>query len=330
MKQFLLVAALMFGFAGARLAFAQSNGNGNPTPGYPHDTIIIHVMKADTAERQCDGGHSLFLRHIDGVVPTTFIYITMIDWVQLDNDGDGLKDEDPTKDGIDQDGDGQDGEDPVEPGAVTAAIDCDSKGDSKVSLQIRDTNPERNWVSTQQWFMRMIGKPEQNFAFTSYANQTYTCTVLPGEDGLLDTEDDIAQCTTGTTNNVDDWINLASFNLASEADGECVKQVKLTGGGVKAGGKTPFCNVTKGFLVDVDTTGDDIPEETDAFIFGVRVGCVDDPATESVDESEACPLSGIVWGTDEDTTSQAKVQIFVGHTGAANVKTGKIVGGGGQ
>ena len=96
------------------------------------------------------------------------------------------------------------------------------------------------------------------------------------------------------------------------------------GGGVKAGGKTPFCDITNGFEVDVDYNNDGVVDSNDAFVFGVRVGCLDDPLTTTVDESQACPLSGVVWGTDEDTTSQAKAQIFVAHVGSVNVKTGRI------
>jgi len=324
MRKLLAVAVSVFFIGGLPHAMAQTNGNGvgNPWPGVPHDTVIIHVTKADTAERTCDGGHALFLRHYGGVVPATYIYITMIDWEGSNADNDLLYEEDPI-DGVDNDNDGSVDEDPPvpHPGKETKAIDCDAKGDNKVSLQIRDTRPERGIISTQNWWMRLIGKPEQNFTFTSYANQTVTCTFVENDPGT--TEDDTAICTTGESNNTADWIELASFNLASEADGECVKQVKPNARG--GGGRTPFCDVTKGFLVDVDTNGDDIPEEENAFVFGIRVGCVDDLATPTVDESQFCPLSGIVWETGDGTTSQAKVQIFVSHTGAAYVRNGRIL-----
>ena len=59
------------------------------------------------------------------------------------------------------------------------------------------------------------------------------------------------------------------------------------------------------------------------FVFSVS--CVDDPLTLDVDESLYCPLSSIIWDIDEEeTTSQAKVQIFVAHAGAAQVRGGKI------
>jgi hypothetical protein len=300
-------------------------------PGVPHDTIIIHVQKAENGPKGCTGsvgGHSLFLRHYAGVVPPTYIYITMIDWVQEDNDGDGLADEDPAGDvngdgNPDDDLDGKVDEDGLEPGAETAALDCDSWGDYKVSLQIRDTDPRRDWISLQKWFLRLIGKPKQNFAFTSYANQTVTCTILDPTPLLPNSGDETAQCTTGTSNATADWVQLTSFN--AEAGG-CVKQVKgAGGGGAKAGGKTPFCDISDGFEVDVDSNADGVIDSYDQFVFGIRVGCLDDPATTTVNESLSCPLSSIVWATDEDTTSQAKAQIFVGHVGAVNVKTGKII-----
>ena len=300
--------------AAAAIAVYAAEGVGNPRPGYPHDTIVVHVMKADSGPKACDGGHALFLRHTDGVIPPTEIHITMTDWAQVDNDGDRLFDEDPL-DGFDNDSDGQVDEDPVEPGAETRALDCDAYLDGSVKLQIRDTDPRKDWVSTQEWFMRLIGKPGQNFAFTSFANQTVSCAVLSDPDGVANSGDETVECTSGATA---DWVLLSSFNLAS---GGCVKSVKPGG---KAGGRTPFCNVTDGFLVDVDGDGDGNAELVDEFVFSVS--CVDNPDTTNIDESLYCPLSSIIWDVDEEeTTSQAKAQIFVSHTGAASVKTGKIV-----
>jgi hypothetical protein len=307
-------ALFMVGFvaAAAAVTVLAAGSVGNPRPGYPHDTIIVHVMKADSGPKECDGGHSLFLRHTAGVIPPTEVYITMIDWVQLDNDGDGVADEDP-KDGIDNDLDEKLDEDPVEPGATTAALDCDAYEDGVVKLQIRDTDPRAAWVSTQEWFMRAVGKPGQNFAFTSNASQTVSCAWVDA-DGFSENGAETMQCTSG------EWFQLASFNLGSDG---CVKTVK-TGG--KGGGKTPFCNVTDGFMVDVDFDGDGIvdPEDADPqFVFSVS--CVDNPATLDVYEPDYCPLSSIIWDVDEEeTTSQAKAQIFVGHTGAARVQTGKL------
>ena len=144
-----------------------------------------------------------------------------------------------------------------------------------------------------------------------------SCTVDLGLDGILGTDDDSATCESGREA---DWVELASVKLAAMG---CVKQVKLGGGGVKAGGKTPFCDITEGFTVDVDIENDGIIDLEDQFVF--TVSCVDNPDTLDVDETQYCPLSSVIWDIDtEETTSQAKAQIFVGHTGTASVKTGKI------
>lgn len=313
----IFLASLVLALGVAQCALA---GNGNPRPGFPHDTIIIHVQKGENGPKQCGGGHSLFLRHFDGEIPETLIFITMLDWVQLDNDNDGLFDEDPPN-GVNDDGDGLLDEDGVEPGAETTALDCDAWGDNEVSLQIRDTDPRQGTVSTQEWFMRLIGKPEQNFAFTSNANQVVSCTVLEDPDGEPNTGDETVECNFGDE---EDWVLLASFNLA---DLGCAKKVKLGGNGVKAGGKTPFCDITEGFLADVDEDGDGIIDSFDQFVFSIS--CLDNPDTTDVDETLFCPLSQIIWDIDEEnTTSQATAQIFVGHTGSARIKPGKIKGGG--
>ena len=164
--------------------------------------------------------------------------------------------------------------------------------------------------------MRLIGKPGQNFAFTSFANQTASCTLVEDPDGILNSGDETVTCDYATDG---DWLELAQFNLR---DLGCVKQVKPGGKGAQAGGKTPFCDVTDGFEVDVDTTADGIADAFDQFIFSV--GCLDDPATMDVNESMYC-LSNIIWDIDEEeTTSRAKAQIFVAHTGSAPVSGGKI------
>jgi len=285
--------------AAAGIAVYAAESVGNPRPGYPHDTIIVHVMKADSGPKECDGGHALFLRHQDGEVQPATIYITMTDWVQVDNDNDGVFDEDPA-DGIDNDGNNGPDEDGIEPGGETMALDCDAYGDGEVRLQIRDANPAKGVISTQEWFMRLIGKPGQEFAFSSTAEQV-SC--------QLQTDGTIA-CTT-------EWFHLATFNLSDEG---CVRVLKAGG---KAGGKTPFCDITDGFLVDVDTGGEGVVDSADQFVFSVS--CWDDPLTEVV-ESDYCPLSSILWEVDPDgTTTQAKAQIFVAHTGAASVLGGKIV-----
>ena len=164
-----------------------------------------------------------------------------------------------------------------------------------------------------KWFIRLVGKPLQNFAFTSFAEQTVSCTAA-GPDGVIGTADDVLTCSA-------EWVLLASYNLAS---GGCVKQVKLSPGGVKAGGKTPFCDITDGFEVDVDQTGDGVPDLLDQFVF--TTSCLDDPLTLDVNESQVCPLNSIIWDIDEEsTTSKAIAQIFVAHTASADIKRGKIV-----
>jgi len=75
---FSLVAVAVLG-AGAAWA-----GNGNPRPGYPHDTIMIHVLADNGNTKGCafdGGGHSLFLRYdrVTLEVLPANIYITMID-----------------------------------------------------------------------------------------------------------------------------------------------------------------------------------------------------------------------------------------------------------
>lgn len=315
MREIRVLLAVLLACAAASLVVFAADGVGNPRPGYPHDTIVIHVMSDHSGPKDCDGGHSLFLRHSGGILPETRVDVTMLDWAQVDNDGDGVADED-LADGLDNDGDGLVDEDGLEPGAVTTALDCDAYGDGAVKLQIRDTDPRHGWVSTQEWFMRLIGKPGQNFAFTSYANQTVSCTLLADPDGVPNTGDETVECTSGTT---EDWVMLASFNLR---DLGCVKSVKLGGKGSPAGGRTPFCDVTGGFLVDVDQTNDGVIDLFDQFVFSVS--CVDDPLT-LLNEQLYCPLSSIIWDVDEEeTSSQAKAQIFVSHTGAAQIQGGKI------
>ena len=300
-------------------SFAVAQNVGNPRPGYPHDTINIHVLADHGNPKGCvnGGGHSLFLRYDPdtGEVLPANIFFTMIDWVQLDNDDDDLFDEDPS-DGIDNDGDLLVDEDGDEPGKSTNALDCDAWSDGEVSLRIRDADPRQGVITTQEWFIRGIGRPETNFAFTSLADQV-TCTLTSDPDGIPDSGDEVVECSYGEPG---DWIELASFNL--KLDG-CVKQVKLGGQNpTSGGGKTPFCDATEGFLVDVDETGDGTVDLFDQFIFSVS--CLDVEGT-TVNESESCPLSRIIWDVDEEeTTSKAKAQIFVAHTGTANIKGGKI------
>jgi hypothetical protein len=87
-------------------------------------------VRASSDPDNCNGGHSFHIGafmdrgRVVSIPPTTLL-ITMVDWVQVDNDGDLQYDEEPI-DGVDNDGDGLVDEDPAEPGKDTVAIDCDS------------------------------------------------------------------------------------------------------------------------------------------------------------------------------------------------------------
>ncbi len=322
-------AGLLFGAVGLLAAITTGAlAEGNPLPGFPHDTVILHVLKGESGPKHCDGGNSLFIRHYGGVIPETTLTITMTDWEQVDNDNDGRFDEDGPN-GIDDDGDGLIDEDGVEPGAETKALDCDawvadpSTETGTLALQIRDTDPRKGYVSVQSWFLRLIGKPEQNFAFTTAAGQTqaFNC-VVNDPDGIPASGDEYVTC-----EYVDVFVPLGgTVNLA---EGGCVKQVKLGGKNLASGGgKTPFCDISSQFYVDVDQNGDGLVDLPGQFIFSVS--CLDDPLTE-INESLYCPLSSLIWQINPDqTTSQATAQIFVSHTGSASVKSGRIIGGAGQ
>ena len=305
---------------------------GNPTPGFPHDTLNFHVKK-DNGPVDCSGGgHAAFIKYDDvtGEILPAEIRITMEDWVQIDNDNDGLFDEDTSADGVDDDDDLSrsgiflDGEDPVEPGNKTGFMDCDGS-DGVITLKIRDTDPRAGIISTQEWFIRMIGKPDESLAFWTNAQQA-TCEVVdPGPDLTVGTADDVIECSFGETDS--DWVQLGYVD-ASNYDGQtCAKQVKLGGKNTsKGGGKTAFCNITNEFLVDVDTDGDDLADMFSQYIFSIS--CPDDPDTE-VDESAECPLSQMIWDVDTtegSTTTKAKAQVFIGHTDSTGIKGGKITG----
>jgi len=305
---------------------------GNPRPGFPHDTLIFHVKKAASGVVTCGGGHASFIRYDEvamEIVPVD-IFITMVDWAQVDNDGDGLFDEDPAGDANgdtfdDDDFDGLIDEDGVEPGAETAFTDCDGL-DGDITLVMRDTDPRAGWISTQEWFIRGIGKPKQNFAFWTNADQV-TCVLVDDPDGIPNTGDEAVDCSYDNS----DWIPLGYVSTGNYNGEICVKQVSLKGkNGKKGGGKTAFCDITDEFQVDVDVDGDGVFDVdagfdlADQFIFSVS--CLGVPETY-VDESASCALSRMIWDVDEgNTTSKAKAQVFVGHTGEAKIKGGKIHG----
>ena len=294
-------------------------GNGNPMPGVPHDTIIIHIQKMTGNPNNCDGGHSLHIgaEIVQGRVvniPPTNLKITMQDWAQVDNDRDGVFDEDPVN-GIDDDLDGAIDEDPQEPGKETRAIDCDSRdGDGTLAMQIGDKDPRKGWVSTQSWFMRLVGIPHQNFVFKSTAEHTVSCVSIdPGADGITGTADDVYACDF-------EQVELADINLAEEYPAA----IKAAGKGAKAGGKTSFYDITYAFLVDVDINGDGIFDLFDRHIFSVS--CEDNPETTEINETlDVCPLGSVIWDIDNDT-NRPTIQIFVSHDGSAQIVGAKKIG----
>lgn len=314
-----LISAMTISVALCTTPHALAQGNGNSRPGYPHDTLNFKLQKAASGVVGCSGsGNAAFVRYDDvseQPVPTN-IFITMVDWFPIDADGDGFFDEDGP-DGEDNDLDGLIDEDGDEPGKETGFIDCDGL-DGEITLQIRDTDPASGKISTQEWFIRASGKPEENFAFFTNADQV-TCELISDPDGIPQTGDEEVSCSYGEQG---DWIPLGYVNLATQTEG-CVKQVKLGGkNSGKGGGKTAFCDITGEFEVDVDTNDDGMidptSDETDQLLFSVS--CVDVPETLE-DESKTCPLSRMIWSIDEEnTTIKAKAQVFVSHTGSANIK----------
>ncbi|CAG0972866.1 hypothetical protein METP3_01597 [Methanosarcinales archaeon] len=303
---------ILLGTVIAVLALSMVSGTAfgkNPEPGYPHDTIMIHIQPLTGNTNNCDGGHSLHIgANIEQgrvvSIPETNISLTMQDWQQIDNDGDGLFDEDPV-DGIDNDADLLIDEDDKEPGAETRATDCDSRdGDGKVSLQIRDTDPRKGYVSTQEWYMRLVGKPQQNFAFASYANQTINCTsVDPGIDGIPGTADDTYQCDSET-------VYLGNVDLSNYDGTSYVKAV-----GSKKG-KTNFADITRYFQVDVDIENDGVIDYYNRSIFSVS--CEDNPLTTINETLDVCTLGSTIWNIDS-ATERPTIQLFVSHTGSAQI-----------
>jgi hypothetical protein len=264
------------------------NGNGNPFPGYPHDTIMIHVHPwAGGNPISCDGGHSLHIRaNPDGTIQPVNISITMTDW--HDANGNGTFDPDAG-----------------EVGGDTKAIDCDGLNDAKISIQIRDTDGRKGWVSTQNWSIRLVGKPYQAFNFTSYANHTVSCiSVDAGGDGIVGTDDDTYECTS-------EVINLGPSDLSG---------LKQTGKGKK--GKTSFEDITRLFLVDVDINGDNVPEINDTHIF--RVSCPDNSTTIINETLDVCSLGSAIWDVDSNT-GRPTIQVFVSHTGSAPIVGAKKI-----
>jgi hypothetical protein len=212
---------------------------GNPNPGFPHDTIMIHVQKADSGPKQCDGGHSLFLRQQDGVVLPAQINITMVDWNQVDDDGDGVPDDDPF-DGIDNDGDGLDGEDPVEPGAITKALDCDAWGDGEVSLLIRDTEPDPGVISTHG---RWAGR-KTRAELPANCDQTVSCN-RPRTGYDYGTNDDFVECVSGLTRTEWSVWRFRSQQTVASNESSWVAGSRR---------RQPFCDIRTAFRLRIQST----------------------------------------------------------------------------
>jgi len=287
-------------------SFAGEKGNGNPQPGFPHDTLVIHIQQNGTGSGDCSGGHSAHIGadlekgRVTAPLPAVQMKIMMVDWVDEDGDpSDGVNDEPYS----------------------TKFVDCDTRldpqGEETLILQIGDKDPRKDWITTQSWFIRMVGIPDQAFALETPSGTFTTCDL--DDKGTEETDDDEFVCSETT-------IDLNDIDLSGTG---CVKTVKKNGQG---NGKTVFCDITSSFLVDVDTDlngtydcrdGDD-PEDVD--LCGVHIfaiGCEDpDPTTEEHELAELCPLGSALWTFNEET-QRPTIQIFVSHDGEHKVTKGK-------
>jgi hypothetical protein len=277
MRKILLFTGLMFIACGVALMLDGTSiaGNGNPKPGYPKDTIVIHIQKEhdDTFSPNCEGGHSLHIgatQDADGFwhPEAVTIEITMKDWVLIDNDNDGQFDEDPL-DGVDQDGDGLDGEDPIEPNFETFATDCDSRapGDNTVAIQIGDKDPDKGEITAQSWFIRLNGPPQQPLYLRTSGKHTVECTLVENPDGIIGTADDVIACSDYT-------VDLGDLNITEYSNDIAYKK---GGKNAKGGGKTSFVDITELFLVDYD-------DDNDGFIDEDPVDGLDNDGDGLVDE----------------------------------------------
>lgn len=274
MRKMILIVGLMFIVCGMVLMLdgASIAGSGNPKPGYPKDTIVIHIQKEhdDTFNSNCEGGHSLHIGatqdengywHPEAVT----IEITMKDWVLLDNDGDGQFDEDPF-DGVDNDLDGLIDEDPMEPNYETFATDCDSRGpnDDTVGIQIGDKDPDKGEITAQSWFMKLNGPPQQPLLLETSGKHAYECWLDENPDGIIGTADDVIECKYIEG----EFLPLGQLNITDYCEGIAFKE---GGKNKKGGGKTSFCDITELFLVDYDVDNDGDIDADDASGSGVHI-----------------------------------------------------------
>ncbi len=301
----IFLVAIMISSPTAQVIYA---GNGNPQPGFPHDTLVIHIQKIGTGSADCSGGHSAHIGaeldkgRVVAPLPAVQMKIMMVDWVDEDGDpSDGIND-DPHS---------------------TKFVDCDTRmdpdGQETLILQIGDKDPRKDWITTQSWFIRMVGIPDQSFALETPTGTFTTCDLVD-PDGIPDTGDEFFECNETT-------IDLNDIDLSGT---DCIKTVKKNG---KGNGKTVFCDITNSFLVDVDTDLDgdfecrgDGDGLGDADLCGVHIfaiGCEDpDPTTEEHELAELCPLGSALWTFDEGT-QRPTIQIFVSHDGNHKVTKGK-------
>jgi len=194
------------------------NSNGNPDPHHPHDTLIGHVQDRKDAsfKPDCNGGHSF---HIGALIDKknkevlelnpVNITISMRDWTGL---ADGLNE--------------------------TSVIDCDARalGDNTISIRIGDRDPDKGEISTQSWYLRLRGMPNQNFVFNTFGNTTISC-----------------DATTGCEFNT---FAMGHVDIFKESQpGEDCERMTFKTTGKKTSTKS-FCDITKIFLVDLDVDGD--------------------------------------------------------------------------
>jgi hypothetical protein len=151
------------------------------------------------------------------------------------------------------------------------SLHIDSRdGDGKVSFQIADHDPRKGWVTTSDWFMRLVGMPEQNFTATTYANHTLSCTD-DDFDGQFDCDFDIIKLA---------HIDLAQISADAEQGDPCKDAFKQKGNSKNKPGS--FCDVTSAIEVDVTLPDDTVVKDQQIF----SVSCVNNEDTNFIDEDD--------------------------------------------
>ena len=246
-----------------------------PWSGHKKDTIIWHIQPENGANASC-GGKSL---HIGADITNPG---QIVNFVNPTNVTVSMKDWDGTLNG----------------GNETKTIDCDSRdGDGKVSFQIADHDPRKGWVTTSDWFMRLVGIPEQNFTATTYANHTLGCAFDEGLGEFICDFDIIKLA----------HIDLAQISADADPGDPCKDAFKQKGNSKNKPGS--FCDVTSATEVDVTLADDTLL--TDIQIF--RVSCVD-TTDDDVDETlDVCPLGSSIWEINKNT-GRPTIQMFIVHS----------------